>query len=342
MEKNMKPVKIAQIGTGHDHASVIWNSLKKNSDCFELIGLAEPIAENQNRIYPDAKVYTVEQLLDMPDLEAVAIEAGKEHEVKYAQLFADRGIAVHVDKPGSADLSAWERFIGTMKAKNLPLSLGYMYRFNPLVEQAYELAKSGELGEIYAVEAQMSVRHDKAKREWLGKYKGGALYYLGCHLIDMVCRFQGFPEEIIPLSTCTGNEGVGSEDYGFAVMKYKNGVSFVKTCSSELNGFDRRQLVICGTKGTYEIRPWEEHTNGGQITKAKLTLLKDSPNHWANGATDIVSEVYDRYDAMMRHFAAQVRGEAGMLESYDYELELFRTIVKACGAKNNIFGKDAD
>jgi predicted dehydrogenase len=333
----MKPVKIAQIGTGHDHASATYNCLRKNSDCFELIGLAEPIPENRNRIYKDAKVYTVDELLAMPDLEAVAIEAGKEHEIVYAQLFADKGIAVHIDKPGSADFPRYEKFITTMKEKQLPLSIGYMYRFNPLVRQALEMTRNGELGEIFSVEAQMSVRHDTEKRRWLGKYKGGALYYLGCHLIDMVCQFHGFPNEIIPLSTCTHNEGVETEDYGFAVLKYDNGISFVKTCSSELNGFDRRQLVICGTKGTFEIRPWEIHTNGGQITEAKLTLLRDNPNHWSNGSKKIVSEIYDRYDAMMRHFALQVRGKADMICSYDYELELMRNIIKACGAVESVF-----
>lgn len=90
-----------------------------------------------------------------------------------------------------------------MEQKKLPLSLGYMYRFNPIVQKTFELAKEGALGDIFAVEAQMSVRHDKAKREWLGKYKGGALYYIGCHLVDMVCQFMGFPDEVVPLSAST-------------------------------------------------------------------------------------------------------------------------------------------
>lgn len=340
----MKPVKVAQIGTGHDHATASWGALKKNSDCFELVGIAEPISENAGRLndaaYKDAKIYTLDELLAMDDLEAVVIEAGKENEVRYAQMFADKGIAVHVDKPGSSDYNEYAKLINTMKVKQLPLSVGYMYRFNPLVMKALEMARSGELGEIYSVEAQMSVRHDSAKRRWLGKYKGGMLYFLGCHLIDMVCQFQGFPDEILPLSTSTGNEGIASEDFGFAVLKYKNGVSFVKTCASELNGFDRRQLVICGTKGTFEIRPWEIHTSRGQLTDAKLTLLHGGQNHWADDSEKIESEPYDRYDAMMRRFASQVRGEVGLLCDYDYELELMRTIITACGAKNAVYGMD--
>jgi len=340
----MKPVKIAQIGTGHHHASACWDSLKKNKDCFEVIGLCEPTEEYKDRpaakkSYAKASLYTIDQLLAMDDLEAVAIEAGKEYSCRYAQMFADKGVAVFIDKPGSADVPQWEKFVTTMKEKNLPLSVGYMYRFNPLVRQALEIAKSGELGEIFSVEAQMSVRHDKTLRQWLERYRGGMMYFLGCHLVDMICQFQGFPEEILPMSASTGNEGLDTEDFGFAVFRYRNGVSFAKACASEVNGFDRRQLVICGTKGTYEIRPWEIHVPGGNITKAKLTKLE---NHvqWGNGAVEIESEVVNRYDPMMRHFAGQIRGEAEPLCSYDYEMRLFRTVVAACGAKNRICGGD--
>jgi len=348
----MKPIKIAQIGTGHHHAVACWGSLKKNTDCFDAIGICEPVDEYKDSTINkrcfhvsrasigDAKLWELDELLAMDDLEAVAIEAGKEYSCKYAQMFADKGVAVFIDKPGSADFNEWEKFVTTMKNKNLPLAVGYMYRWNPLVMEALRMAESGELGDIYAVEAQMSVRHDTTLRQWLGRYKGGMMYFLGCHLIDMICRFQGFPEEVIPMNTSTGNEGLTTEDYGFAVLRYKNGVSFAKTCGSELNGFDRRQLVICGTKGTYEIRPWEIHIPGkGQITRAKLTKL-DKHVQWGNGAADIESEPYDRYDPMMRYFAAQIRGEVGPMCSYDYEIELMRTLIKACGAKNCTCGED--
>ena len=340
----MKPVRIVQVGTGHHHATACWGSLNLNKDCYEVLGLCEPTEEYKDRptttkAYAGAKLFTLDEVLAMDDLDAVAIEAGKEYSCEIAQKFADKGIAVFVDKPGSADFPMWEKFVSTMKAKNLPLEIGYMYRYNPLVKEALAMARSGELGEIYSVEAQMSVRHNAELRGWLGRYKGGMMYFLGCHLVDMICLFQGFPKEILPMSCSTGNEGLDTEDFGFTVFKYSNGVSFAKTCGSEVNGFDRRQLVICGTKGTYEIRPWEIHTPEGYKTTAKLTKLE---NHvqWGNGATDIESERYTRYDPMMRHFAALVRGEAEMICSYDYEIELFKTVVAACGAKNRTCGAD--
>jgi hypothetical protein len=42
------------------------------------------------------------------------------------------------------------------------------------------------------------------------------------------------------------------------------------------------------------------------------------------------SELYDRYDDMMRNFAELVRGKENPY-SYDYELSLYKLILRACG-----------
>ncbi len=336
-EINMTPVKTAMIGNLHDHASFNFTAMSSHPEVFEIIGVSELTTGKDEALYANYPHLTLDELLNSDEIEAVVIEAGKEYEIEYARLFAEKGIPVFLDKPGSSDIPRFEEFIEIAKTKRLPIGFGYMYRFNPIVQKAQELLRSGELGEIYSVEAQMSVRHDTAKREWLGRYKGGAMFYLGCHLVDMVCQFMGFPDEIIPLSRSTGNEGISSEDFGCAILTYKKGISYIKTCSSEYNGYDRRQLVICGTKGTVEIRPWEIPIPGGQITRAKITLASDAPNHWADSANELESEVHDRYYPMLEHFAKTVRGEASMLMSYDYELELFKTLVRACGAENEVF-----
>ncbi len=333
----MKPVKIAMIGNRHDHAPANFTAIQKHPEAFDLVGLAEMTPSPDDALYRDTPHLSLSELLMRRDLEAVIIEAGKEHGIRYAQMFAERGLPVFLDKPGSTDIPGFERFMNTMKQKRLPVQMGYMYRFNPMVERVMEMVKHGELGEIFSVEAQMSVRHDTEKRRWLSRYTGGTLFYLGCHLIDAVCRIMGFPEEILPLSLSTGNEDLPSEDLGCAVLKYPRGLAYIKASASEYNGFDRRQLVICGTRGTVEIRPWEIKTDRGQITRAKVTLEGDEPPQWADGGRMIETEPYERYDPGLLHFARLVRGEAEMQTTYEYEIELFRTIVRACGADKSVF-----
>ena len=81
----------------------------------------------------------------------------------------------------------------------------------------------------------MSVTGDPGYRRFLGKFKGGMMYYLGCHMIDMAVHFCGFPDEVIPMNICTGVDA-DTKDYGFCVLRYKNGLSFVKTCAAEISG----------------------------------------------------------------------------------------------------------
>ena len=326
---NPKPIRIAQVGAGHDHATAAFASMRKQTDQFDLIGIAEPDAAFAGRLrggpYSGAAVYTVEQLLDM-NLDAVAVETAEEDATRTAQLFADRGVAVYMDKPGSPDIAAFDRLADTLERQHLAFQVGYMYRFNPEIRRAMAMIAAGELGEIYSVEAHMSVHHDPAKRAWLGKYPGGMMYFLGCHLIDLVYRIQGAPMRVRAMNCATGAEGVDAPDYGFAVLEYPHGVSIVKSCAREVNGFDRRQLVICGSKGTVELRPLERHDGHGCETTGVRTAR-------IGGTETRMSAPFDRYDGMMRTFAQIVRGERVNGFDYDYERQLFHLVMRCCGAE---------
>ncbi len=334
----MKPkIKIAQIGTGHDHAPGMMDTLRKLPEEYDIVGIAEPIEARlpnlQTPTYREENHYTVDQLLQM-DLDAVAIETDEEYATEYAQLFADRGVAVHLDKPGSHGVTSFEKLVRTLQAKKLPFHQGYMYRYNPMIRRAYDEIAAGSLGEIYSIEAHMSVRHPVEKRQWLGKYKGGMMYWLGCHLLDLVYRIQGEPEVVHALSRPVGSDGVTSEDYGAALLEYKNGVSFVRTSMVEYGGGSRRQVVFCGTGGTIEIAPTEAWHPKGLKSYARYTNFQNAGSNANGWSENWETEVFDRYEAMMRNFAAMVRGEKENEYSYDYEITLFRLLMRCCGYEN--------
>ena len=328
-------IRIAQVGTnGMTHASQTLVSILKQSDIFELVAVSEPVDEwklnLQSPPYRDVPHMTAEQLLDSDDIDAVAIETNEEKSTGYAQLFADRGIAVHLDKPGSPDCASFERLARTLQRKSLPFHLGYMYRFNPLIVRAMKEIEAGTFGDIISVEAQMSCLHTDQTRTRLERFPGGMMYYLGCHLVDLIYRIQGMPDEIMPLNSSTGRGGVMTEDYGFAALRYKNGISFIKTSAAEVNGFARRQLVISGTRATLEIKPLEEFRGGKLAAKGRFTLI-DKAVSWGDCSEKWESEEFDRYDAMMRDFACQIRGEYGSPYGYDYEIAVHRMLMRCCG-----------
>ncbi len=333
----MRKIKIAQIGAGHDHAADVISTLKLQSDIYDLIGYAvvdgdEKMYEGAKNAYEGVKKMTVEEILNYPDLDAVCIETEDRRLTEFAIMAAEKGLHIQIDKPGSESDEDFDRLIDIVKSKNLVFHMGYMYRYNPAVIQLKEDIKSGKLGEIYAVEAQMNCLHTAEKRKWLGNYPGGMLYFLGSHLIDLVYSICGMPQEVIPLSMPIGTDGVTADDFGMAVFKYKNGVSFVKSTAVEIGGFERRQLVVCGTKGTVELKPFEMCGGkcDGAISPQTTGVREAFDENWYVNGEYHQTAVYGRYDAMFRAFAAYVNGEKKNPFDYEYERELHKLILKAC------------
>ena len=237
----MNKIKVIQIGIGYAHATGILDDMLHQPEIFDVVGLALPDDEKEKYLckyekYTNLRIMTVTEALNRKDIDAVTVEAYETNLTYYALMAIEHGFDVHMDKPGGTDITLFKKLINTAKEKNKILHLGYMYRYNTEIQSLFEKVDSGELGEIYSVETQMSCYNDTEMRKWLGMFPGGMMFFLGCHLIDIIYCIQGKPDEIIPLNMSTGIDGVTAKDYGMDVFKYGNGISFAKTCATEHGG----------------------------------------------------------------------------------------------------------
>ena len=336
----MKKIRIIQIGVGHDHAHDTILSLKRLSDVYEIAGFAvcedeDGEYERKRKYFADLPKYTPEEILALPDIDAAAIETDDTLLTKYTRLAAERGLHIHMDKPGSACTEDFERMLSVMKKNRLVFQSGYMYRYNPTISDKLRRAKDGEYGRIYAVEAYMDCEHKAKKREWLKSFPGGMLYFLGCHLIDLTISILGLPDEIIPLSAATGIEGVESCDFGMAVLKYGGVPSLIKTSATEPGGFLRRRLLIHGENATLEISPLEKYTDYDPLLLFSEWREAKKESRWSEEIPFHKSEPCNRYDNMMSAFASYVRGIEKCPYSYEYEATLHRVILAAAGENVN-------
>lgn len=337
----MKKIKIAQIGVGHDHAADIVTVLRQKSDIYELVGYCTVPEDSGNlpnfsysghkSAYDGVKLLTLEELLNYEGLQAVCIETEDRALTKYALLAAEKGLHIHMDKPGGILNSEFDRLIATVKAKGLVFHTGYMYRYNPAVIQLKEDIKKGKLGEIISVQAQMNCRHGLEKRDWLGNYPGGMLYFLGCHMVDLVYSLMGEPEEIIPFSCSSGLEGTKACDFGMAVLKYKNGASLVQSSAVEVGGFGRRQITVSGSLGTVEIKPLESSASDSDLFVPLFSSVRTVFQCDKTVEKAYTTESFGRYDAMLRAFADYVNVEKENPFDYEYERKLHRVLLRCCG-----------
>lgn len=328
----MKKIRIGHVGTLHDHSAGKLQCVRKFPEIFEVVGV---VPENDERweavlrgpAYRDIPRMTEEELL-AAGVDAVLVE-GFEHELPFvARRFVERGVHVHVDKPAGRDLDAFRDTLRIAKEKHLTVQMAYMYRYNPAYLDCLRLVEEGKLGEIYQVTAVMNVGHTPEKRAWLSQFDGGMMFYLGCHMIDFVYRLLGIPEAVHTFIKSSGIDGVDAPDNTTAILEYKNGASIVQSAAWEIGGFGRRQLVVCGSRGSYEIHPLERPMHAYLTESATAKPFADTKTERVLPPFDDVGE---RYDAMMLDFAAMVRGEKQNPYTYEYELGLQKLILACCG-----------
>lgn len=322
--------------TGHDHSSAKLACALSHPDVFEVVGCVAESPEREAEIrntppYSSVKFMSREELLER-GVDAVLVESYDLNLVRDAIFWAENGVHIHLDKPAGGSVEEFAKLLGICKKKGVSLQMAYMYRYNPALLDCKERIARGELGQIHSVTAVMNTCHDPAKRRWIARLPGGIMFFLGCHMIDLVYGLMGLPEDIHPVIKRTGFDGVDCPDSATALFEYPTGASLVQATSVEVNGYGRRQLVVCGSEGTYEIMPLE------CPMKAYLTLRKDSATYAdRRTALDIPGDLKGaaRYDRLLYDFAAFVRGEKENPYTFDYELQLHRLIMYCCGVETD-------
>ena len=325
----MKKIRVVHYGIGHDHSGQTLRCVRKYPDVFELVGVCEPNQEIFQKIsgekdYIGVNWLTEEEMFALKDIDAAIVEAYDLDLVPYAQKCADKGWHVHMDKSAGTDIEAYAKLLRTLRDKNLVFQIGYMYRYNPAVQYALQAVKDGKLGEVYNVDAIMNTRHDAEKREWMSALPGGDMLYLGCHMVDLVYMFMGVPDEMVRLTAHTKADGVDFDDNCFVAMKYPKGTSTARASAMEVNGFARRQAVICGERGTIEICPLEPAT-------ARECYLEQHYSYGDRSSQVELPVSAGRYDEMMLDFAAFVCGEKQNPFALEYEYQLHKLVLTACG-----------
>lgn len=322
-------LKIGQIGIGHNHSDKI-KSIQRHPELFQLVGYAEEneawIARRGGRPhFADVPRMSVDEILEKSD--AILVETDVWDLTKTAQRCIDAGKPIHLDKPASGTLAEYKHLLDTARAKHLVVQLGYMYRYNPAVQKLFEMVKKGELGEISAIHAEMSVIHSAKYRTWLGNFQGGDMYIFGSHLIDLIVYLLGKPNRVLSSLRSSGKDGVESIDLAAAILEYDHAIAEVFSSSVQWNGHGHRRFTVDGSLGTAHINPMEAPF---EMTFSPRRDCKVS-EHYADPVGLPTSEGWHRYDDMMIAFHDYVQGIRENPFSYEHDYLVHETIDRAVG-----------
>jgi len=264
---------------------------------------------------------TEEQLLSTKGLAAVAVETDVPDLAPTAARCIEAGMHLHLDKPGGESLSPFKKLLDEAGRRRLTVQLGYMYRNNPAIQFCRRAVGEGWLGQVFEIDAVMSKEQPLAYLQWLGQFRGGSMYIFGCHLIDLVVGMLGKPDRVTPYQRQTRPD-VRVYDNGLAVLEYRRTTATIRTASLEVEGYQRRQLVVCGDEGTIDIRPLEPPS-------LRLALSKPRDSFKAGYQEVVLPPMPGRYDEQLIELARIVRGEIPNPYPLAHELMVQETLLAA-------------
>lgn len=321
-------IRIAQIGVAHAHAAGKMDAMRHSAE-FEVIGIAEPdrqrrAAAEKNPAYAGLSWLTEEQLLNAPGLQVVAVETEVKDLVPTAARCVAAGKHIHLDKPGGESLPAFKRLLDEAERRQLTIQMGYMLRYNPAFQLCFQLLRDGWLGNVFSIDAAMNKAIGAAERKKLLPYRGGGMFELGGHVIDAVVNILGRPAKVTAHRSAVAPLGDGLADNQLAVLEYAKATAAVRVALVEIEGGARRQFVVCGTKGTLDIRPLEP-------PQARLAL-DAARGPYKKGYQEVgFPRGGGRYDGEFADLAKAIRGEKLLGFSKAHDLAVQETLLLASG-----------
>jgi predicted dehydrogenase len=323
-------VKIGQIGIGHAHAAGKAQVLREAPN-VTFVGIWEPdpptfAARSDNPAYRGIRWLNADELLDDPSIEGIFVETLPVHNLHWARRALEAGKHVLIDKAPGVSLDELRELLDLAATRKLHVQIGYNFRFNPAFEFAFDAVKSGLLGDIFKVEAELptSLSGYEERRSDNELYPGGTFYELGCHLTDLVVIVLGAPRKVTSiLRGDFQHDGMRPYiDNTVAIFEYDRAVAMVQSWAMEVAPLQHRRFEIYGTRGSIRIEPLEP-------PKLQLCLAEPQGSYAAGWQSVDVGD-RPRYVGDVAEFVAVVR--EGRRPRYDaaHDLDAHRVLLEAC------------
>ena len=143
-------MKVAVIGCGYWGPNLVRNFVQSNK-VQDLIccDLDPKKLDRMKSLYPSVEVLSdYKELLERPDLDAVAIATPVKAHHPIAKDFLSRGKHVFIEKPLAHSCEAALELIRLAEEKNKILMVGHTFEYTAAVNKVKSIIESGELGKV--------------------------------------------------------------------------------------------------------------------------------------------------------------------------------------------------
>ena len=271
--------KGSQIGYIHRSAALRDNNFQLVAGAFDInpergMAFAAELGIDPDRCYPDYKTMFEKEAQREDGIEAVSIATPNSVHYEVCKAALNAGIHVVCEKPLCFSTEEGEELVALAKKKNLVVGVTYGYSGHQMIQQARQMIKNGDLGDIRVINMSFAfggynykIEETNAAAKWrFDPKKAGpsfAMADVGTHCLYIIEAM--IPDMKIDKVLCSKDafvEGRELEDNAFTLMRL-NGSEYVQEgakvyCwSSSINCGARHGHVIrvVGSKASIE---WDD------------------------------------------------------------------------------------
>jgi predicted dehydrogenase len=314
-------LRVAQIGSRHGHAAGKWRALIEHPE-VEALGIFEPDPARRGRDgFAGARWFDSQQEA-LDGAEAVAIEGRNYESLAMAQAAIEAGTHLWFDKPAGDDWGGFTNLMDAAERRGLYVQMGYMFRYSPGFLRVAELARSGQLGRIFAIRAHMSTNVDLAERTEQSRHRGGILYDLGGHMLDQIVWLLGRPQRV---SAVLRNDATPElptyTDNSLAIFEFEHALASLEIAAMEAAPTARR-FEVYGTAGSAILQPFDPARDLRLVTGGTGERQETLPELSRQGL----------YDRELEAFVGVVRGRRPPDRPPEHERLVQETVLRATGS----------
>ena len=321
---------MAQYGTKHAHAAGVLSVMLADPD-VEVVGLYEPDVDRRRELESSAEAPWSQvrwlddkaEILEDDTVVAISSEGSNLESLDHTEEIVAAGKHVFYDKPAGADYPRFEAVVASARQKGLLVQLGYMFRYNDGFARIAEWARSGFLGDLFAIRGHMSTNIPFERQDPSRLPAGGIFYDLAPHMVDQIVWILGRPSRVTSFLREDVIETKGFPNNTLGVFEYPGAMAIVDIAAMEPVPTARR-FEVYGTGGSAIMEPMEP------ADTLRLALTEPRGGYPA-GVSIVGLEARPRYVASLEAFVKDIRGEKQPDRSLDHELLVQETILRATG-----------
>lgn len=274
--RRVDPIRVGLCGIGRAGLKMVRNEFLKQP--YVKVVAAFDLLEERARELSDlcgAKCCaSFDELLEDENVELVII-ATRSHEHEPMALRAMKaGKDVLVEKPMALDLNGVDRLISAAKRLGRGLYVRQNRRFDVPFLQAMEIARSGKIGELFAVQLRQGRYQRRADWQTLRKFGGGQLLNWGPHVVDWAMQLIGGKAQDVFAELKLIAAAGDAEDYVKMMIRGAGGV----VADIEINGaaaIGQPPWMLMGSRGMLVIDSQNQchlkYFKAGKLSKLKAS-----------------------------------------------------------------------